>query len=732
MTAELLQRLQVWRQSTFSVQSVTSVTSDHHLRQTAAQHCILGSLVVVLSEERKMLAVGQLQVLRSTPNIHFQLGQVLQNLRAQGLPVPQGWLQPAIVLEDAVLSTLLTCFDVLPNHFPTPVSCLGQIYESFLESSSAANQIRKSTGVYYTPQSIADYIVGETVGAIVPHRLPRVLDLACGSGIFLQTAYQYLLDWHLQSYLVSDQERLIEIEGQLCLPIAERQRLLAAIYGVDIDPQAVAITQISLLLKLMESPAIPAIDPYSNLSTVPTLLPDLSRNIRPGNALIGSDFYTQSSLKHQISNALQTGSDWKASFDWDRSFPDVLPAGGFDVVIGNPPYIDAETMTRCCPDWRSYCTQRYRTASGNWDIFCLFIEKALERCKDQGLTSMIVPSQLVSANYASVARSILSCENQLLSIRDYSQVAVFPMAVYPLVYVTQKGLPNLEQTVRYEVMATIDRPTDASRHLDYAHFQSNQYPWSLSLHTQQLNVTARLRRFPVLAHVAQVSGSATVAEAYALQALIQEKPEIETGDLRLVNSGTIDRYRICWGEKRLRYLGATFLHPVIPHSLMAQLSHRRQGQAGQPKLIVAGMTKRLECAVDLSGAILAGKSTCIILTSMDLRYLLGLLNSRLVNLYFTHSFSGNRLQGGYLRVGPPQLKQIPIPILDQGNVGDRHLHDHLISLVDQLLIAQQTTSPASNQQQATNQHILELEQQIDRLVYEIYRLTDEEIEAITG
>ena len=95
-----------------------------------------------------------------------------------------------------------------------------------------------------------------------------------------------------------------------------------------------------------------------------------------------------------------------------------MAANGFDVVIINPPYIDSEWMTTHHPEARKYCASRYRAASGNWDIFCVFIEKALELCKPRGLASFIVPNKLGSADYASDVREILSVQNHLISIRD--------------------------------------------------------------------------------------------------------------------------------------------------------------------------------------------------------------------------------------------------------------------------------------------------------------------------
>ncbi|NJR58838.1 MAG: hypothetical protein HC769_08235 [Cyanobacteria bacterium CRU_2_1] len=434
-------------------------------------------------------------------------------------------------------------------------------------------------------------------------------------------------------------------------------------------------------------------------------LPDLSQTIQCGNALIASDFYD---------HFPQAQSDRVNPFDWHTAFPNVMP-DGFDLVIGNPPYLDSEWMTLYLPDWRQYCSSRYRTAIGNWDLFCVFIEKALALCRSGGLTSLVVPNKLVSAEYAAKARSLLSQENQLLSIRDYSQVSAFSASVYPLVYITRKS-PQSASIAVYETMRDLDQ-VNQSRWLNGWSLNSS---WLITTSSDQLCLLLRLHQnFPMLETIAHVTGAATVAEAYEIQLIIQEKSTVESGDLRLVNSGTLDRYTLLWGNKRLRYLGRSYWHPVICESECDRLPPKRYQQARQPKIIIAGMTQRLECALDETGTMLAGKSTTLIMNrlsfAIDLRYLLGLLNSRLINFYFASHFSGNRLQGNYLRVGSPQLRKIPICIPDFDNAAARHNYDRMIDLVNEML----------------TQHNEQIDQEIDHLVYKLYRLSDAEIELVT-
>jgi N-6 DNA Methylase/TaqI-like C-terminal specificity domain len=555
-------------------------------------------------------------------------------------------------VQDSILNALyyevhqrygISLFRVSPPSIQTPLipaiaaHTLGEVYEQILSHSPTE---KKTGGSYYTPVQLVDFAIENTV-KVWTNGLPTVLDPACGGGFFLLAAYQELLNQ----------------QGQLLTYTEREQILLNCIHGIDINPQAVTVTQLSLLIKLLEQ----------RRSERP--LPDLSRNICCGNAVIGEDF-KDSSQGH--------------SLDWQKEFPNILKSGGFDIIIGNPPYIDSEWMTKYLPSWRQYCTQHYQSATGNWDLFCIFIEKALNLCRSNGFISLIVPNKLASANYAAGARSLLTTTSQILTIRDYSQSAAFEASVYPLVFVAQKrSIPIIQ-------------PDSGAT-------------WAIAATRPQSQLLTRLRdSFPKLETIAQVNGAATVAEAYAIQALIQEGHPDDL--LRVVNSGTIDRYCFLWGKKPMRYLGQSYLQPVVVKN--HRLPPKRLQQAQQPKIIISGMTQRLECAIDLQGSFLAGKSTVIIYASQtcDLRYLLGVLNSRLISFYLTSFFGGNCLKGKYLRIGSPQLRQIPIGMTDDPAP--------MIQLVDWRLA----------ELDSSRWHEIELA--IDRLVYQIYGLTDSEIQIL--
>jgi hypothetical protein len=226
-----------------------------------------------------------------------------------------------------------------------------------------------------------------------------------------------------------------------------------------------------------------------------------------------------------------------------------------------------------------------------------------------------------------------------------------------------------------------------------------------------------------------VWGAATVGEAYEIAELIEDAQRDLKRQLRVVNSGTIDRYRCLWGVKNCRYLGKSYSTPVIPPEKEPKLPPKRRRQARTPKIVVAGMTRVPECLIDADGVILAGKSTTIVFGKADLRWLLGILNSRLISFYCSVVFGGNKLQGGYLRIGPPQVKTIPIP---GGEDATRTTERSIVDLVEHMLSlnARRATANTASAQTVLERRIDATDRQIDQLVYELYGLTDEEIRAV--
>lgn len=658
----LLKSIQTWHRRIVR-RTASDVAPDHY---TAVQIGMMAIAATPLCVARGLLPAAHLEALHDDTIIDEAIAHLLADLNQRGrlgFPAIDPNRFKAII--QAQKSEWVGLVKLVGDR-PFPIPWLGMLHEMGMARQTTQRKVR---GAYYTPAELVQAIL-EPWDSAPPNS--TLLDPACGGGAFLLAAYDRLL------------RRMPDADGA-----ARSHCLQTQIFGIDRDPLAVSVTRLSLLLRLLDDGSLPLAH-----------LPDLTRTIHAGNSLV--------EVEHQPEQILD-------GQDWQRLFTEIQLAGGFDAVVGNPPYLDAEGMTRHQPLLRRYCTQHYRTATGNWDLFCVFIERALSLCKPGGWHSFVVPNKLLSAGYGTATRSLLACDHQLTHLRDYSRVSVFPAAIYPIVYHVRRSPPTTNTQVCYEEMASLEQ---MARQVWFPlrTLQTPQHPWQIGGNPKQGAAIATLQSAPTLADYATLTDAATVTEAYAIRPLIREAaPEnatISPDGFRMVNSGTLDPYQMLWGKKPLRYLGDRYLHPIIPNGALANLPPKRLHQARQPKLLVASMTRRLEAVFDEAGHWFAGKSTTVILPHVNPYWLLALLNSKLIQLWFRQTFAGNRLQGGYLRIGAPQLRQIPVR-LPKGKMGDRLSH------LTQQRIALAAANPA--QQQA-------LDDEIDALIYKLYDLTPDQLQ----
>ncbi|MBA7672443.1 Type IIS restriction enzyme Eco57I [subsurface metagenome] len=258
---------------------------------------------------------------------------------------------------------------------------------------TAKKQRRKEHGIYYTPKFVTNYIVEETVGRFLKERSHneilniKILDPACGSGSFLIRAYDELLSYHAYQR----GKPVSELDQWERLPI-----LTNNIFGVDLDVQAVEIARLNLLLR--------------SLARRETL-PSLADNIRQGNSLISG---TEEELRKYF------GDNWreKQRFNWEQEFEDIIAQGGFDVVIGNPPWIESKRMDAAD---KSYYETAFCTLHGQYDIFNGFVEKGLQLLKNGGILGFITPSRFVMNPDYEPFREMLLMNARIMDICDVGE-----------------------------------------------------------------------------------------------------------------------------------------------------------------------------------------------------------------------------------------------------------------------------------------------------------------------
>jgi hypothetical protein len=428
--------------------------------------------------------------------------------------------------------------------------------------------------------------------------------------------------------------------------------------------------------------------------------------------------------RKQIDELIGQITNGHKDFDFEVYFSEVFhEKKGFDVVIANPPYVDSEVMTRTDQTSRSLYSSIFKSASGNWDLFIVFIEKGIQVLKVGGVISYIVPNKLVGARYAETLRKIL-LEKDVREIRDFSKVDVFKeVAVYPVVFFIQNK--NGKEPVIMTVMKSLEEI--AEQNIISAETFYEDTDWARYFAPRKiLELVLKISRLaPLNEYVSKISGAATVNEAYETKKHLKEKSGESDGYKKFCNTGTIDPYSILWGKQKTQYIKSSFVEPVLKSAELQQINPQRLKQADSEKIIIGGMTKELECAYD-KGKFLAGKSTTIILADpqnkLPLKIVLALLNSALVSFWYRHYFSSLTLAGGYMRISEREIGQVPIPKISDSK------QNTLIKLVDKILAITKDDDYLKNS--AKQAKVREYEKQIDQLVYKLYGLTVDEIKIV--
>jgi len=316
------------------------------------------------------------------------------------------------------------------------VEILGSAYEQFLGKQIIISkngkvdikekiEVRKAKGVYYTPQYIVDYIVKNTVGKLIEDMSDvevsavKIVDPACGSGSFLLGAYQYLLNWHKDFYNLNEKQNKgkknspLTPTGELTTS-AKKHILLNNIFGVDLDSNAVEVTKLSLLLKCMEGETKESIEAQMQLFHE-RILPDLDNNIKSGNSLIDLDYY---------GNEFDFGEERKVKpFSWEKNFPEIFAQGGFDCVIGNPPYVKEYTSRDTFEQInKSHLSKYYQ---GKMDLWYFFVCYGVDILKQNGLLGFIVTNNWVTNAGASILRNKVLTDSTIKNIVDFGAYMVF-------------------------------------------------------------------------------------------------------------------------------------------------------------------------------------------------------------------------------------------------------------------------------------------------------------------
>ncbi|MBC7523237.1 MAG: Eco57I restriction-modification methylase domain-containing protein [Flavobacterium sp.] len=404
-------------------------------------------------------------------------------------------------------------------------------------------------------------------------------------------------------------------------------------------------------------------------------------------------------------------------FDWKLDFPEIMneqvaKKSGFDIVIGNPPYVDSETMVANMPIEREYLKNNYETTTGNWDLFVVFIEKGLKLCNYYGNFSFIIPNKLISAKYTLTLREYIS-KKTISEIRDYSRINVFKEAdVYPItINITNR---KTSKPIRMTNMSS-EINIKNSKLIENRIFNKDFYWDKFFSDDAVLEIILKLSNFNTISkyNKSNFLGAATVGEAYLIKEKIIENTIDNKGEFKkLINTGTIDKWVSLWGIKKTQYIKDSYSNPIIFCNDLNEINKTRLDQSNKQKIIIAGMSNKIEAFLDINGEYLAGKSTTILIDEIhNLKFINAILNSAIVSFFINTNYHSLKMSGGYLNIGNDILNNIPLPEINN------NFKEKFINLVDEIL----------EKKSKKNNETTNLEQQIDNLVYKLYELTYDEV-----
>ena len=531
------------------------------------------------------------------------------------------------------------------------------------------------------------------------------------------------------------------------LSIEEKKKiLLNNIFGVDIDPQAVEVTKLSLFLKMLEdegrslsSTGQQSLFRASDLNE--TILPSMVNNIKCGNSLIGSDYYSNKDLTlFDIKDQRKVNV-----FDWEKEFS----FNGFDCVIGNPPYVSAPNQVAMpyLAEQREWLSKscKYKSLYQKWDLYIPFIEKGLQLLKDDGLYSAIVPYPLTNQSYAKVLREIIMRDYNLIELVDLNGTKVFPTAtVSNCIPVIAKEKPK--GTIKISHIDKVQNISVAFEKTNEEFVQDeNTAVWNVTQEKRDVNRHADMH---VLGDYCYISKGMVLnsdendkKNKFVKADLINEtKDEIHCR--MYIEAKDVEKYYV----NRIRYLeyGTKRVPQRLSRPTFPELYNRKK--------ILTNKIGVLQCIIDDDNVLCDQTNRICILwkdligvenksiansvkkyssmsreemekisESIDLRYLLAIMNSKYANVLL------DAIRGsGNIDVNPEYIRNIPIPSATPEQ------QTQLARLVDQMIATKQQLASAKSDadRKMLEQRIQILDSQINTAVYKLYGLTEEEIKVV--
>ena len=588
-----------------------------------------------------------------------------------------------------------------------PADILGGIYEQYLGYILKKGKLvkgmphRKEKGIYYTPKYIVDYIVENTLGKLL-EEIPRekagqikILDPACGSGSFLIKAFEVMDKYY---------EKDPHFEK---IPFMRRIKTLTNnLYGVDLDEKAVEIAQLNLMLRAL---------------TGRRELPDISSNIKCGNSLISG---SSEELKKYF------GPDWrdKKPFNWEEEFPAVFKQDGFDIIIGNPPYVDYFGFE----EERTFLADKFKAYEYQANSFCLFVERAGLLLKNHGVISFIVPAVFLTQHYFKSLREVILRSFQIhkiiiLNYKVFEEAETGDTCIF-IIEKDSNITPNTTNKVAYCV---------AHRKEDFLSISYKERPQKEFYHNERLEISLfgekrildKLQKQSVPLKIIAYStmgikpyqigkGTPKQTENIVVERAFDAKTKQNNVFKLYLIGRDIDRYIINPQEKRYIKYGRWLAEP------------RPKAPFEREKIILRQTADCIRAVLDNDKYYNLNNIYNIEIKDKKYSYpfLLGILNSHLMK-YVYQAFvpEAKRL---FAEIKKTNLEKLPIKNINDVTLREQQQIASLVKNVLALYKEHIFIPENTNKWRKLKEEIGRLDRKIDEEVYKLYGLTKEEIRVV--
>ena len=669
ITKKLYKDYSAFRKEVFNSLVENNTEYDKLLLFNKTQKLLDRFLFIFFAEDRNLLPVNSISEIikvwendrsfygqRSLYEVYKGYFKVLNN----GRPASEGResifaYNGGLFAEDEVLNSIRIDDEILLRHtknlshydFESDVSVniLGHIFEhSLSEIEEIQNEIsgletgtskRKKDGVFYTPQYITKYIVENTLGKLCKEKKIEldineetyapstkrsreriqilenyrnwllgltICDPACGSGAFLNQALSFLIDEH--KYI--DELSALYNKDSLMLSDVKNSILENNLFGVDINEESVEIAKLSLWLRTAEKGR---------------KLTSLNNNLKCGNSLIDDPEVAPEN-----------------AFNWQNEFPDVFSKGGFDVIIGNPPYVDIKALDN---DLVKALFEKYETTENRINLYSIFIEKGYEILKKYGFLSFINPNSiLVNSSYTKIRKMLLDDMTTIIKLPD----DVFEDAtVETIIFEFRKeSSVNEVDTIVYKKDEKINYLDDLRKKIiSKSNWKQNDnYNFNIYVNTEQFELLQKIPKDSVdLGKISDFTLGITPYDKYKghSQELIKSRgfhSDTKESDIYkpLINGGNIERYFVSDEIKEYIKYGKWLGAPRDERFFNSPRVLIRQIVSGKPPRIYSAYTDKSLYYTQIGFGIIPNPDT------VSVKSLLALINSKLINFYHKYSF----------------------------------------------------------------------------------------------